>query len=246
MAKPFFLEIKQVSFLCLIMASVSVYLTMIEILGIKRASAYALSWLFTGFLAEYLYLSTDRFTHNEETVRILNHVPYSIAFNWLLTFFAIYSISTFFQFKIKSFNNKWKKLLLLLAMDSTFFTAYVILLDGIGNHAGYWTWNTEGASILVWGMVPLKVYFEYFIGIMLMMLPIRWFEVFKKAPSVVPFLVKISYPLYFGWSLYLVTTYWAFRKDIPMIGYTGMVIFIIITLLVIWQRKRLKNGTNNI
>lgn len=116
----------------------------------------------------------------------------------------------------------------------------MLLIDPIGNNSGYWTWNTEGSMLLVWGVIPFEIYVEYFLGMLFIMLPIRWRETFNATPNSIPFRLKYSYPLYFGWSLFAATTYWAFRKGIDNVGCWGVLFLFLLTVGLWKQRKKLK------
>jgi hypothetical protein len=247
MEKPFFLHPKQVTIMALVLVSIAIYYALIKFVGWKKATMYVAYWMSISFFLELFYLLLGRFTHNEVTTRVFEKVPYHISLNWLIIFFAIYSLGTLFQYQLTTTSNRVKRLLIYLLIDSTIFTAYTILLDGVGHHSGYWTWNSsEYYLFLVWGLVPADVFIEYFFGFMLMMLPVRWFEIYKKAPpSLIPYKLWGNFPIYIGWGLYAVTSYWAFRKDIDIIGYTGIVFTIILTIIIFIKQKQIRKNEYN-
>jgi hypothetical protein len=247
MEKPFFLHPKQVTVMALVLVSIAVFYALTKFVGWRKTTMYAIYWMSISFLLELLYLSLGRFTHNEETIRIFDKVPYHISLNWLITLFAIYSLGTLFQYKSTTTNSRLKRLLIYLLIDSFVFTAYTMLLDGIGHHSGYWTWHSSKHYLfLVWGLIPAHVFVEYLLGFMLIMLPVRWFEIYKKeSPSLIPYRLWGNFPIYIGWGLYAATSYWAFRKDIDIIGYTGIVFTIILTIIIFIKQKQIRKNEYN-
>ncbi|MGB0982898.1 MAG: hypothetical protein ACPG19_02590 [Saprospiraceae bacterium] len=246
MEKPFFLHPKQVTVMVLIMVSLAIYYALSKFVGWKKGTWYVIYWMSISFFLELLYLLLGRFTHNEATTRIFDNVPYHISLNWLIMLFAVYSLGTLIQYQSTKTTNLLKRLFIYLLIDSIIFTVYTTLLDGVGQHAGYWTWDSMDASILVWGLIPAYVFIEYFIGFMLIMLPVRWFEIYKKEPpSIVPYYLWGNFPVYIGWGLYVATSYWAFRKGIDIVGYAGIIFTTILTIIIIIKQRQIRKNEYN-
>lgn len=238
---PFFgLSNFQITSLAVLLIAVSIFVSLSTIVSPKAAFSYILYWLLIGISLEFFALSTGQFTHNEGRKTLIGAVPIMVTFNWLIIFFALYSLSTFFAFFIKKEENRLFFLIKKLLVDGLFLVLLMLLIEPIGSHSGYWTWQIKNPILLICGIIPVEIYLEYFVGMLFIMLPIRWWETFKSAPISMPYLKKVSYPLYFGWSLFAATTYWAFRKEIDEVGYLGILLLFSLTAGILRQRHRQK------
>ena len=222
---------------CVILMAVVIYLSLSTIVSGQAALGYIIYWILISTLAEYIYLSEGRFTHDEGATTILGVVPILVSLNWLIILFAVYSFTTFLSFLLKNNISRFKKFILISCLDGFVIILYALLIDPIGHHSGYFTWETSESSILVFGLVPLKIFFEYFIGIALVMSPIRYLEVFYDSPKKDAYQKKLSFPLYFSWSLFAALAYWAFRKDIPEVGNFGLILLLLITGFMVYKRR---------
>ena len=83
----FGIDKKLISSACVISIGVVIYLSLSTIVSRKSALVYILYWVGISILAEYIYLSSGRYTHDEGAMTIFGVVPITIALNLLIIFF---------------------------------------------------------------------------------------------------------------------------------------------------------------
>lgn len=204
-----------------------------EMLSFKTAILYVFYWLFIGFSIEYLYLSNHLLEHHGRTIFILQTVPLTLPFYWLILFFGIYSLSTFCIKKI----SKKHQLIFVLLLDAAFMMLYTLLFEPLGQQIGLWTWHRSATQPLLWS-IPIIVYLEYFIGILFVMFPIRWVETYVTSPKMKIYQPFINFPIYFGWSLFFVTALGAFYFAIEGSNVLGGILMIGLTIFLISNKKK--------
>lgn len=242
MEYPFFgVEKKAITNICLTLLSISIFWSLSNITNSKQSLAYIFYWIAFGIFVEYVAIATGRYAHDESLPTILGIVPATIFFNWLIIIFAVYSLSTFTAFQLKKHSKKWLRLIQVAFLDGFFLLLYALMYEPIGNYLGYFSWDISSTQFVVWDMIPLRTFFEYLFGFPFFMLPIRWWEIYKSPTKTEAYTRKISYPLYFGWSLFAAFTYWAFLKGIANVGNFGLILLLLLSILIFIGRKRLKS-----
>jgi hypothetical protein len=160
-----------------------------------NAFIYTFYWLLLGIIFEYLYINNGLLIHYNRSTFILEIVPVMIVFQWLTLFFVIYSCSTFFSFFIKAKSLK-NTFLIRLGLDGVVMFALTFLFEPIGHKMGFWSWDRGDYGLIF--NIPIIVFIEYFIGIMVIMLPIRWIETYKNVPK------KDIYGKWFNFSIFMI------------------------------------------
>ena len=233
----FGLDEKLISAGCVISIAVVIFLSLSTIVSKKAALTYILYWIGVSMFVEYIYISTGRFSHDEGAQTIFGVVPILIGLNWLIIFFSVYALSVFCSFSLKNTYSKVQKLFLVLSLDGFIIILYAFLYEPIGQSAGYYTWNTYEYQFLVFNLIPISTFLEYLFGVQVIMLPIRYWEVYRNPPKQIAYQKKYSFPLYFSWSFFAALTYWAFRKDIPDVGTFGLVILLLLSTFILYKRR---------
>lgn len=238
--QPIFTNPKDLTLFCVILVIIAFYWSMSQLLGRRRAMVYILYWFILFTFLENLFVNANQYTHNETGGTIVGNVIINVGLNWLLVLFPLYSLVSFFMTDI-TFDKKWKTFLVTIILDGIALVLLMLMLDPIGQYAGYWTWDTTNSPLLVWELVPIEIYGLYFVGQMLLMQPLRWFEVFKRPRfDAIYTRSRLSFPIIIGWITFATTAYWAFRKGIDEVGTFGFVLCMILLMLII-----LKNGQLN-
>jgi hypothetical protein len=238
--QPIFSNLKDITLTCVLMVIVAFYLSMSQLLGNRRAFIYLLYWFSLLTILENIFVNANQYTHNETGGTIIGSVIINVGLNWLLVLFPLYTLVSFFMSNI-NLKNRWKTYFVTITIDGLALVLFMLLLDPIGQHAGYWTWDTSTSPLLVWELIPIEIYGLYFIGQMLLMQPLRWFEIFKSTrQNIIYTQPKISFPITVGWLTFAVASYWAFRKGIDEVGVFGFFLCIVLLMLIILKYSQLR------
>jgi len=238
--QPIFNDLKDVTLTSVLLIILAFYLSLSQLLGARRAFIYFLYWFSLLTILENIFVSADQYTHNESGGNIIGNVIINVGLNWLLVLFPLYSLVSFFMDNIQ-YQNKWKTFLATIAADGVALVVLMLLLDPIGQHAGYWTWDTSNSPFLVWELIPIEIYGLYFIGQMLLMQPLRWYEVFKSPrQNSIYYQNKISFPVFIGGLTFALAAYWAFRKGIDEVGAFGVFLCVILLMFIILKYSQRK------
>ncbi len=236
--QPIFEENSQISLFSSILIVIAIYLSLSKLLNYKRAFAYLFYWLIIFLLGEKLFLALGLFSHDEGATTFWGDLPLVIGINWLILIFPIYSLATFAISRFYT-KKKSKKLVFTLLLDGCSIVLFTLLLDPIGQNAGYWSWDNSNAFLLVWGLIPIQIYCFYFIGYIFISLPLRWLETYSFDRNDELYYQGFSFPLYLIWSVFIVLSYWAFRKSIDEVGWFGLMISALILVFYFFKRKKI-------
>lgn len=235
MPQPIFKTTSQISLFSSILIVIAIYLSLSKLLDYGKAFGYLLYWFIVFLLAEKLFLALGLFSHDEGAATFFGDLPLVIGINWLILIFPIYALATF---AISRFHipKKSKQLTVTLLFDGCSIVLFTLLLDPIGQNAGYWSWDNSNAFLLIWGLIPIQIYFFYFIGYILISFPLRWLETYSFTRNDDLYYQGFSFPLYLIWSVFAALSYWAFRKSIDKVGWFGLIISGLI--LVFYFKKK--------
>lgn len=239
--QPIFSNPKDITLTCVLFVIIAFYLSLSQLLGSRSAFIYILYWFSLLTILENVFVNANQYTHNESGGTIIENVIINVGLNWLLVLFPLYSLVSFLMSGLH-FQNKWKTFLATIAADGLALVLFMLILDPIGQHAGYWTWDTSTSPLLVWELIPIEIYGLYFIGQMLLMQPLRWYEIFKSPrQNSIYTRQRLSFPIVVSWLTFAVAAYWAFRKGIDEVGVFGLFLCIVLLMMIILKYSQLRS-----